>query len=174
MSSSSLVDSLKYSSQQILVYFGFFVVITGLIGNVFNIIIFTSLKTFRETTCAFYLTIASLVNIFQLLAGLLFRILSNVYNIDGTKTSIFLCKTRMSILLAAVLISLTCMCFAAADQYASITARWKHLSQKHLAYWFMWNFEYNLYCVLYSSCYSNSIWFFTSADSVLFWFIGFY
>ncbi len=101
-----------------------------------------------------------MVNIFQLLAGLLFRILSNVYNIDGTKTSIFLCKTRMSILLAAVLISLTCMCFAAADQYASITARWKHLSQKHLAYWFMWNFEHNLYCVLYSSCCSNSIRFF--------------
>jgi hypothetical protein len=133
--STNLVDSLVFASEQIIIYIGFFVLIAGLFGNILNIIIFTSLKTFRETTCAFYLTIASFVNIFQLLTGLLSRILSFAYNIDLTKTSVSLCKTRLAILVTAALISLTCMCFAAVDQYVSLTIRWNYLSQKRLAYW---------------------------------------
>lgn len=137
MSSTTFIDSLKYFSQEIILYIGFFVLITGLFGNILNIIIFTSLKTFRETTCAFYLTIASFVNIFQLLAGLLSRILSVAYNIDLTRNSIILCKVRISILITAALISSSCMCFAAIDQYISMTIRWKYLSQKRFAYWFI-------------------------------------
>jgi hypothetical protein len=111
MSSTNYIDYLKYSSEQILIYLGFFVLITGLIGNVFNIIIYTSLRTFRETTCAFYLTVASFVNIFELLAGLLSRICSYVYGIDATENSVFFCKIRSPVLIASTLISVTCMSF---------------------------------------------------------------
>ncbi|UJR38063.1 hypothetical protein I4U23_030744 [Adineta vaga] len=49
--------------------------IAGLLGACLNIIVFLSLKTFRQSSCAFFLTIMSFVNIGQLLTGLLSRIL---------------------------------------------------------------------------------------------------
>jgi hypothetical protein len=73
-------------------------------------VIYISLKTFRETSCVFYLTVASFVNIFELVTGLLFRILNFAYNIDITKYSVIVCKARISILRTAALISLTCIC----------------------------------------------------------------
>ena len=134
MSSLGSVESLHYAVQQVYIYFGFFILITSLSGNLLNILVFTSLKTFRETSCAFYLTAASVVNIFQCLAGLLSRILSVGYLIDLTKTSSVLCKARVSVLVAAALISLTSMCFATADQYASLNIRWRHLSNRQTAF----------------------------------------
>jgi hypothetical protein len=134
---STLADSLNAAAQQIIIYIGFFVLITGLLGNILNIIIFTSLNTFRETSCVVYLTMASFVNIFQLLASLLSRIVSTAYSIDLSETSLILCKARLSVIIAAALISLTCMCFVAADQYASVTIRWHHLANRRLAYRFI-------------------------------------
>ena len=119
--------------ESIYLYFGLFILFSCLLGNPLNILIFTSLKTFRETSCAFYLTVASLVNIFQCLAGLFSRILSVVFNIDLTKSSTILCKTRLSVLVTAALISLTAVSFAAIDQYASVTVRWRHLANRHWA-----------------------------------------
>ena len=133
MSSLSSVGALQSDLQQVYIYIGFFILITSLCGNLLNIIVFTSLKTFRETSCAFYLTVASIVNIFQCLAGLLSRVLSMGYSIDLAKTSSVLCKARLSVLVTAALISLTAMCFAAADQYASLTVRWRHLSNRRVA-----------------------------------------
>jgi hypothetical protein len=134
MSSRSSEESLRNAVQQVYIYVGFFILITSLSGNLLNIIVFTSLKTFRETSCAFYLTVASVVNIFQCLAGLFSRILSMGYSIDLTKTSSILCKARLSVLVTVALISLTSMCFAAADQYTSLTIRWRHLSNRQAAF----------------------------------------
>jgi hypothetical protein len=100
----------------------------------FNIIIFTSLKTFRETSCAFYLTSASFANIIHLLANLLSRILISGYNIDLTQTSSVICKLHQYIAVIAPLMALSCMCFATIDQFASLTVRWRHFSQRHIAW----------------------------------------
>ncbi|UJR36275.1 hypothetical protein I4U23_029005 [Adineta vaga] len=125
--SSFTIDALKTATNNSNIYGGFFVFITGVIGNILNIIIFTSLKTFRQTSAAFYMTTASIVNIFQLVVGLLSRILITGYNIDPTKTSSFICKARQFTLITTMLITFTCMCFAAIDQYLSLTHRWRHL-----------------------------------------------
>ncbi|CAF3440419.1 unnamed protein product [Rotaria sp. Silwood1] len=53
------------------IYFGLVILVGGLIGNLLNILVFLSLKTFRENSCAFYLTTMSLLNIGQLLSGVL-------------------------------------------------------------------------------------------------------
>ncbi len=101
---------------------------------ILNIIIFTSLKTFRETSCAFYLTIASIVNILHILATLLSCILIVGYNIDLTETSLVLCKLRLFIALTGPLIVFSCMCFATIDQFLSLTIRWRHLSHRNIAW----------------------------------------
>jgi len=104
-----------------------------MIGNILNIIIFTSLKTFRETSAAFYMNVTSVVDIFQLTVGLLFRILITGYNIDPTKTSSLICKTRQYILITTMPIAFTCMCFATIDQFLSLTNRWHHLCNIKMA-----------------------------------------
>ena len=112
---------------------GLFSFIVGLLGNTLNIIVFTTLKTFRQTSCAFYLTAASAINIIQLLNGLLTRIFSLGYNIDLTTTSVFLCKIHGFLGFTATLIWLTCICLAVADQFASTTTRWRYLCNRRLA-----------------------------------------
>jgi hypothetical protein len=97
------VDSIKITTNQINIYGGLYVFCMGMIGNIFNIIIFTSLKTFRETSAAFYLNITSIVDIFQLIVSLLSRILMAGYNIDRTTTSLFICKTQQSTLVTTML-----------------------------------------------------------------------
>ncbi|CAM4906924.1 unnamed protein product [Rotaria socialis] len=108
---SIAVESFKLATNECNIYGGFFVFSIGIIGSILNIIIFSSLKAFRETSTAFYMTVASAVNIFQLVFGLLTRILINGYNIDPTKT-----LSSMSI-----------------DQFLLLTNRWCHLCNLQLA-----------------------------------------
>ncbi|CAF1277513.1 unnamed protein product [Rotaria sordida] len=131
--SSNIVDSLRLATNQCNIYGGFFVFFTGMIGNILNVIIFTSLKTFRETSAAFYMNVTSAVNIFQLVVGLLSRILITGYDIDPTKTSSVLCKARQFTLVTTMLIIFSCMCFAAIDQFLLLTNRWRHLCSLQVA-----------------------------------------
>ena len=139
--------------------FGLFILFSCLLGNLLTISIFTSLKTFRETSCAFYLTIASFVNIFQCFAGLFSRILSVVFNIDLTKNSTILCKTRLSVLVTAALISLTAVSFAAIDQYASVTVRWRHLANRP------WALRLMIIAAVFWSLHGISVAFFTEIST---------
>jgi len=125
--SSEIVDSFKLATIYSSIYGGFFVFFIGMIGNILNIVIFTSLRTFRETTATFYMTVTSAVNIFQLVVGLLSRILITGYNIDPTTTSSFICKARQFTLITTMLIIFTCMSLATIDQFLSLTNRWRHL-----------------------------------------------
>ncbi|CAF4306889.1 unnamed protein product [Adineta steineri] len=131
--SSINVDSYKNATNQSTIYGGFIVFCIGMIGNILNITIFTSLKTFRQTSAAFYMTVTSGVNIFQLVVGLLSRIMITGYNIDPTKTSSFICKARQFTLITTMLIAFTCMCFAVIDQYLSLTSSWRHFCTVKIA-----------------------------------------
>ncbi len=66
------------------IYVGLFIFITGVIGGLLNIIIFTSLKTFRETSCGFYLTVTSVFNVGQAIFALTTRILDSGFSINLT------------------------------------------------------------------------------------------
>ncbi|CAF1122980.1 unnamed protein product [Adineta steineri] len=131
--SSINVDSYKNATNQSTIYGGFIVFCIGMIGNILNISIFTSLKIFRQTSAAFYMTVTSSVNIFQLVVGLLSRIMITGYNIDPTKTSSFICKARQFTLITTMLIAFTCMCFAVIDQYLSLTNSWRHFCTVKIA-----------------------------------------
>jgi hypothetical protein len=92
--STSYTSFLANISQQVTIYVGLFLVVTGFIGGLLNIIVFFSLKTFRQSSCAFYLTIMSFVDTLQLFTGLFIFIMINGFGINWTDMSLFYCKFR--------------------------------------------------------------------------------
>ncbi|CAF1374682.1 unnamed protein product [Adineta steineri] len=135
-SSSSIIASLTISYEQIFIYFGIPILIFGLIGNTLNIIVLMSLETFRQNSCAFYLTIMSIVNIAQLITGLLTRIMSGGYSIDWTQISLFYCKFRIYIFQLTSFISFSCISLATIDQYFATCTRerWQQWCHIKIAY----------------------------------------
>ncbi|CAF1476610.1 unnamed protein product [Adineta ricciae] len=121
--SSSVVSSLSFVSQQIIIYIGIPILIIGFFGNCLNIIIFLSLRTFRQSSCVFYLIIMSIANIGQLITGLLTRIMISGYNIDWTQTSLFYCKFRQFFAQTTASVSFISVCLAIMDQYFATCAR---------------------------------------------------
>jgi hypothetical protein len=117
---SSLLD---FIGQQITIYASIPIFIAGTIGGCLNIIVFLSLRIFRENSCAFYLTILSLMNVNQLITGLLSRLMISGFNIDWTQSSLFYCKLRPFIVYVSALISSTCLCLATIDQYFATCTR---------------------------------------------------
>jgi hypothetical protein len=133
---SSIISTLAFASQQTTTYAGIPILIAGLIGGVCNIIVFISLRTFRQSSCAFYLMAMSFVNIGQLLMGLTIRILIYSFSIDWTQSSLFYCKFRNYSLQPCVLTSVTCMFFATIDQFFATCSnpRLQQLSNIKLAH----------------------------------------
>ncbi|CAF0781683.1 unnamed protein product [Adineta steineri] len=113
-------EILIFATRQANIYFGLSIMISGVIGGIFNIIIFTTLKTFRETTCAFYLTAVSVVNIIQLLIALFVRVLSDGFSTDIRRTS-WVCKIQIYISVWCNLVSTTYVCLATIDQFLSMS-----------------------------------------------------
>lgn len=111
------IEYLNAVSGQISIYLGIIILLAGVIGNVFNAIIFLSLKTFRENSCAFYLTAMAFLNIGQLVSSLFPRIMNLWFAIDWSLSSLIYCKIRAYIFQVCSLISFTCMCLATIDQF---------------------------------------------------------
>ncbi|CAF1328978.1 unnamed protein product [Adineta ricciae] len=126
------VSSLLIANQQVFIYMGIPILTLGVIGGVLNTSVFLSLRTFRENSCAFYLTIMSILNIGQLLTGLLTRIFISGFSIDFTRTSLIYCKCRTFFLQVTTFSSFGCICLAAIDQYFATCTfipwqRWRNL-----------------------------------------------
>jgi len=156
------MSSLTAFIQQISIYYGIPVLAAGVLGGLLNTIVFLSLQTFRQNSCAFYLIVMSIVNIGQLFTGLLSRIMISGYNIDWTQMSPFYCKFRYFLLQTCTLISLTCMCLATIDQYfaTSSNPRWRQWCSLKVAYRLtislaiFWILHGILYLVFYAQIYS--------------------
>ncbi|CAF0964515.1 unnamed protein product [Adineta ricciae] len=123
-------------TQSIVLYVGMCTVIVGVSGNLLNLLIFLSLKTFRENSCAFYLVLMSLVNIGHLITGQLTRVVITGFGMDWTSTSLFYCKFRQFSVQAFGLVSLTCLCLATMDQFFAtcFTIYWQQWSNIRLAH----------------------------------------
>ena len=133
---SDIIASLNYASEQITIYLSIPMLIVGVIGGLLNVIVFLSLKTFRESSCAFYLMLMSCVNIGQLMTGQLSRIMIGGYNIDWTQMSLFYCKFRWFTIQTCTLTSYACLCLATIDQYLATSPRphWQQRSNIKLAH----------------------------------------
>lgn len=109
--------------------------IAGVLGELLTIVVFISLHTFRQSSCAFYLLIMSMSNIVNLVGGLLSRILISGFGIDWTLSSPFYCAFRWYYIYIGVLVSFTMICLATIDQYLATCSRprWQQWSNIKLA-----------------------------------------
>jgi hypothetical protein len=121
--SSSIVASLQLVGKQIIIYGCIPILVAGLLGGFLNTLVFLSLRTFRQSSCAFYLISMSILNIIQLLNEVLPRIMFNIYNTDGTDASLFYCKFKTFFSQVCGTASLTCFCLVTIDQYCATSSR---------------------------------------------------
>lgn len=134
--SSSTITFLFAASKQMIIYSGLFCFSIGIIGGLFNILVFLSLKIFRENPCAFYLTMMSIANTNQIIIVILGDIISTGYNIDWSQKSIIYCKMRPLLFHVIRLSCSTCLCLATIDKYLSTCLRphWQRWSNTKLAH----------------------------------------
>ncbi|CAF1671959.1 unnamed protein product, partial [Adineta ricciae] len=134
MPSSTTVQQLSFITQQLNIYIALLIFTTGVVGGLLNIIIFSSLKTFRQTSTGFYLIITSIFNVGQALSALSTRILETGFTVSITHLS-WSCKLRTVLSQSCVLISLTNMSLATIDQFLSMSSRrqWSNsrLARRH-------------------------------------------
>jgi hypothetical protein len=114
--------SLLYISQEITIYGGIFLFVTGTVGNGMNIFIFSSVRTYRTTPYTFYFLIGSICNILYILINLTIRVITTMYGIDLTTISVTWCKMHSFGIGLFGLTSFTCSCLATIDQYL-VTSR---------------------------------------------------
>lgn len=128
-------NEMNFVSQELNIYVGLFIFITGLTGGLLNIIIFTTLKTFRETSCGFYLAATSIFNVGHVVFALSTRILESGFHINVTNQP-WSCKFRTFLAQSCVLLSLTGMSLATIDQFLSMTKyrQWSRLkyARRHI------------------------------------------
>lgn len=157
-SSSSSINILRFAAQQVNIYLGLFICITGIFGGLLNIIVFTTLRTFRETTCGTYLTAASIYNLGQSLS-VVFRVFNTGFGYGPLSSSIF-CKFRFFAAQYFGLVSLTSMCMATIDQFLSMT-KYRHLNsiplaRRHIAFACIFWFIHGIFTFIYYGSNGNA------------------
>jgi hypothetical protein len=133
---SSFIASVTLVKQEITIYFGIPIVVMGVIGGCLNIITFLSLKTFRQSSCAFYLTLKSIFDVGELLSSTVPFIMRWGFKTDLGASSLFFCKIRYYIFMTTTLSSMTYLCLAIIDQYlaTSYYLRWQQWCNIKLAH----------------------------------------
>jgi hypothetical protein len=115
--------TLFFAGNQITIYFGTPIFIVGTVGNILNTLVFLSLRTFRQSSCAFYLMIMSIFDVLTLCSALLQVILPVLSDFAGSVTSLFYCKFGLYFEVVSIQTSLTCLCLATIDQYCATCSR---------------------------------------------------
>jgi len=125
--SSSFIEWINFVQKEMIIYIVIPLCIIGVIGGCLNVIIFISLKTFRESSCAFYLMMMSVFDIVRFFANVLPYIMRWGFGIDWGISSLFFCKMRLCMFCTCTLISMTCLCLSIIDQYLATcnNLRWQ-------------------------------------------------
>src|SRR5690348_116079 len=95
---SSFIASINFAIKEIIIYTAIPAFIMGVIGGFLNVIVFLSLKTFRQSSCAFYLMVMSIFDIGRFFSNALAYIVRWGFGIDWGLTSLFFCKIRISVI----------------------------------------------------------------------------
>jgi hypothetical protein len=129
--------ALLYIIQQYTLYVGYFLLITGILGNIMNIYILSAVSSYRSTPCTFYFLIASIYDIIIILIGLISRILETGHGLDLSSSSVIWCKIRQYIITSISIIPFYCQCLATIDQFflTSKNVRVRRWSTIKKAYW---------------------------------------
>lgn len=142
--------------RQITIYGGFPILISGSIGNLFNVIL---LWQTRNNPCGLIFIYSSIINCIVLFYGLFTRILTVGFELDWSNTNVIWCKARVALTQTSFLISLTCFSFASIDRFLSSCReekyrRFSRLSFAQIAlilislFWLLHSIPYFIYAEL--------------------------
>jgi hypothetical protein len=118
MTSSTPIEII-YAVQNYIGYVTYIIFVLGILGNLMNMLVFTTLKVFRNNQCVFYLITESIANIIQLFIFFFIRMLTEINVTDPANYILFWCKFRGMMITLCTVISFSTICFAACDQYLS-------------------------------------------------------
>ncbi|CAF2412188.1 unnamed protein product [Rotaria sp. Silwood2] len=129
-----MVETLNYISRQINIYLGIIMFVLGLIGCLWNILIFRH-HSLRLSSCCVYMSFGSVASLIQIIFGLLMRILTDGFEIDWTITNIGWCKIRSYITQCASLTALSCFVWATIDRFLSTCRqiKWRYFNSVSIA-----------------------------------------
>ncbi len=108
---------LIYLAQQLTIYIGCVLLITGIFGNGINLFIFSSVPAYRRTPCTFYFLVCSIHNILYIIINLPVRIVSTALNLDLNIHSLIWCRVQSFFIGYLGLTSFTLSCLTAIDQF---------------------------------------------------------
>jgi hypothetical protein len=120
--------TIDYTIQQYTLYVGYFLLITGILGNIMNIYILSAVRSYRSTPCTFYFLIASIYDIMIIIVGLISRILETGHGLDLSTSSVLWCKFRQYFITSISIIPFYCQCLATIDQFF-LTSKNVHVRQ---------------------------------------------
>lgn len=128
------IITLNTISQQLNIYIGIIMFIMGVIGCLWNILIFRH-HSFRLSSCCTYMLIGSIASLIQIIFGLLSRILSDGFHMDWALINIAWCKIRNYVTLCASLTALSCFVWTAMDRFFSTCRqiKWRYLNSVYIA-----------------------------------------
>ena len=131
-----LAMQINYSTLEYKFYSNIFLLTFGVISNVSLILIFATLRVYRDNQCAFFLMVESVANTGFLLTILTPYFFSCVTGQDPTITSLIWCKLQLSLLVIFGLCSLFTICLLTFDQFMSTNPRlsWRQISTLKLAH----------------------------------------
>jgi hypothetical protein len=118
---SSDIVHLQLILRLVVATFGLTILITGILGNILNVLIFTAMGYYRENACSLYILSRSVFDLMTLIFGLGTRILSQSFQTDFTLTSNIWCKLRVPIIYINTLSSYTCLCLQSIDVFLIIS-----------------------------------------------------
>ena len=133
MSSNVTLSTITIQSQRLSQYlsltFGLIILISGIIGNCINIIVFITFGHYKNNACSLYMLLGSFFDLLFLLLGLTTRILGQGFNMDFTLMNRGWCKMRSSLLDIISNCTLTCLCLQSIDVFF-LTSRKVLIRQK--------------------------------------------
>ena len=115
MSESTDVDSLNYITNQIYIYGYGFIVVSGLFGNILNIIVFS--KKIKDSVCSFYLLVVDVSNTIGILIYNLTIVIQLTYGRNGSESSVSWCRAINYLTDTYTLFTPFALCLASIDRY---------------------------------------------------------
>ena len=107
----------------------FFILVTGAVGNTFNLIAFST-KDFRAKASIFYLICSTAWSQVLIVFGIIFRFTTEYFGNNLTNIDRYACKVRNYLFISLPLMSAMCVFLASFDRCVSTSsrARWRQLS----------------------------------------------
>ena len=117
--STSLIAAYQFYTTKVYAYCGIFLLGTGIIGEIINLIVFCTLNIFIKNSSIFYLRLMSISNLGQIIVAVLIRTFNNGFQINLLRSSVG-CKLREYFVHYFALLSFTFICLATISQFYSL------------------------------------------------------